>query len=103
MDVQTPKGKFHKAINEFSADRKMHVLKLPNFYACDPVAMAIAIDNSVIIETDRKYCEVELKGELTRGQMVVDWNGFLKKEPNVDIVTKVDLSIVKSFFEEMLK
>ena len=78
-------------------------MKLPNFYACDPVAMAIAIDNSVIIETDRKYCDVELKGELTRGQMVVDWNGFLKKEPNVNIITKVDLSIVKTFFEEMLK
>ena len=103
MDVQTPRGQFHKAINEFSANRKMHTMKLPNFYACDPVAMAIAIDNSVIIETDRKYCDVELKGELTRGQMVVDWNGFLKKEPNVDIVTKVDLSTVKTFFEEMLK
>lgn len=78
-------------------------MKLPNFYVCDPVAMAIAVDNSVLMETDRKYCAVELRGELTRGQMVVDWNGILKKEPNVDIITKVDLSIIKTFYEEMLK
>ena len=78
-------------------------MKLPNFYACDPVAMAIAIDNSVLKKMDRKYCAVELRGELTRGQMVVDWNGVLRKEPNVGIITKVDLSIIKTFYEEMLK
>ena len=103
MAVDTPKGKFHKAINEYSANRKLNVMKLPNFYACDPVALIIGIDSSVLVETDLKYCAVELKGELTRGQMVVDWNGFLKKESNVEIIKKVDLSRVKSYFEHMLQ
>ncbi len=78
-------------------------MKLSQFYACDPVAMAVAIDDDVLLETDPQYCAVELRGQLTRGQMVVDWNRFLKKDPNVDLITKVDVEKVKKLFEDMLK
>jgi len=37
------------------------------------------------------YCTVELNGTYTRGMMVVDRKGHLKKEANVNIVSEVDL------------
>ena len=76
---------------------------MSHYHSCDPAAMAVAIDNTVALETNRKYCTVELSGTLTRGQMVVDWNGRLNKEPNVYIVTRVNLETVKRFYEEMLQ
>ncbi len=103
MEVDTPKGKFYRAINEFSANRKRHVMKLPEFYACDPVAMALALEDSILLEADRKFCDVELWGELTRGQMVIDWTNKMGKEANVDIVTKIDHVRVKELMEDMLK
>ncbi len=75
---------------------------MPHYYSCDPAAMAVAIDNTVVMETKRKYCAVELRGMLTRGQMVVDWNNRLQKEANVDIVTQVNLETIRKFYEEML-
>ena len=78
-------------------------MKLPEFYACDPVAMALALEDSILLEADRKFCDVELWGELTRGQMVIDWTNKMGKEANVDIVTKIDHVRVKELMEDMLK
>ena len=46
---------------------------------------------------------MELQGQLTRGQMVVDWRGKFGKEPNVDIVTKIDIEKVKKLYVKMLE
>ena len=40
------------------------------------------------------YCNVELNGKHTRGQMVVDWQGQLKQTANVRLVTAVDMEKV---------
>lgn len=79
------------------------MLKLPAYISCDPAAMAVALDPSIILEQEEQYCTVELHGELTRGQMVVDWNKLLNKDPNVGIVNKVDLEKLKLLYENMLK
>ena len=56
----------------------------------DPLAMALAIDESLIIKSERKAVTVECQGSLTRGQSIVDWNGILGKSPNVEIVLDID-------------
>lgn len=77
-------------------------MKLPHFYSCDPFAMAMAVNPLCIVNFQKLYCSVELKGELTRGQMVVDWHKALGKEPNVELIVKLDLDTIKGYYEKML-
>ena len=103
METDTKKGRFQKAVGEFSSKRKMNEQKLPCNYLCDPTAMAVAIDNNIIQSVDRKFCDVDMTGGPCRGQMFVDWNGVLGKTPNVDIVMEVDVKRVQKFFEEAVQ
>ncbi len=104
MSVDTARGRFHKAINEQANKRKRVVQKMPLYHSCDPAAMAVALDSSIVLESETKYCDVELCGELTRGQMVVDWNGRLAvKTPNVDIVQNINIDKLQKFYEMMVQ
>ncbi len=103
MEIDTEKGRFQKAISEFSTRRKSTEMKLPCYYSCDPTAMAVAIDNNIIQSVDRKFCDVDMTGGPCRGQMIVDWHGVLGKTPNVDIIMEVDVKRVQQFFEEMVQ
>ncbi|KAL3870547.1 hypothetical protein ACJMK2_038600 [Sinanodonta woodiana] len=60
------------------------------FNVCDAIAVAAAIDNSIITMATRVYATVEVKGQYTSGQMLVDWNGHFKKEHNVTLITSID-------------
>lgn len=55
------------AIEAYHKQTGEHGLSLP-----DPVAMAIAIDPTLAIESSLHYVEVEINSELTRGMTVVD-------------------------------
>jgi purine nucleosidase len=68
----------------------------------DPVAMAVALDPSIAIESSRHQVEVECASELTRGMTVVDrlnvsnddrnrgnWNAPVKA--SVNVVWKIDV------------
>jgi len=68
----------------------------------DQFAMAAALDRSVILESKNVYATVELKGEITRGQMVVDWNGLLNKDTTVTIILKPDKEAVKRMLSNAL-
>jgi inosine-uridine nucleoside N-ribohydrolase len=48
--------------------------------------MAVALDSSVATEVRRFHVDVEVAGELTRGQTVVDRLGVGGGEPNTDVV-----------------
>lgn len=68
------------------------------FVSCDAYAAAVAVDDSVLTEYDRYPVSVEVTGTHTRGMMVVDTVGFLKKGHEVFIMKKVDIKR----FEEMM-
>ena len=72
-------------------------------FSCDPTAMVIAITPSCVKESKRVYCAVEVGGGITRGQMVVDWNGKCGHLPNVELITKVDVNEIKKRYVNMLK
>lgn len=55
----------------------------------DPLAAAAMID-STIIKTKYYHVDVELKGDLTRGETVVDVYGVTKKKPNIHVGVKAD-------------
>ncbi|MFC5742774.1 nucleoside hydrolase [Dyella tabacisoli] len=58
--------------------------------AADALAMAVAIDPSIITRSENRHVAVELDGRLTRGATVVDWAGRLGKPVNARVVLDVD-------------
>jgi large subunit ribosomal protein L31 len=49
--------------------------------AADALAMAVAIDPSIVTRSETRAVAVELDGRLTRGATVVDWAGRLGRPP----------------------
>ncbi|MDO1529070.1 nucleoside hydrolase [Fulvimonas sp. R45] len=58
--------------------------------AADALAMAVAIDPSIVTRSERRHVAVELDGRLTRGATVVDWAGRLGHPANANVVLDVD-------------
>jgi purine nucleosidase len=52
--------------------------------------MAVAIDPSVVVRSERRHVGVELDGRLTRGATVVDWNNRLRLPARANVVLELD-------------
>lgn len=86
----SPSSRFFKSIVEnimLSEKEKGY-----DFIACDPMAVAAAVDPTFITQSRLVHVTVELQGQVTRGQSVVDWNSHLKGPKNVTLVEKVDMA-----------
>lgn len=71
--------------------------------SCDSYAMAAAVDDSFITESDQFPVSVELVGTHTRGMMVVDTLGLLDKTHKVFIIKKVDMEKFRKMMMVALK
>ena len=97
-------GKFiskieHNVINNFY--KKFHdkgILK--DYEMVDQIAVAAAMFEDIVTTKVSVRATVELKGDYSRGMMVVDWNECLSEEPNVDIVTGVDMAKFTEVYEK---
>ncbi len=58
--------------------------------AADALAMAVALDPSIIMRSETRAVAVELDGRLTRGATVVDWSSRLGRTAQANIVLEVD-------------
>ncbi|XP_053563683.1 uncharacterized protein LOC128654051 isoform X2 [Bombina bombina] len=65
------------------------------FVSYDSFAMAAALDESVILEYLECAVTVELKGNFTRGMLILDLNDKLKKEQKVFLMKKCNLEKFK--------
>ncbi len=77
-------------------------LHAPGFYIPDPLAMAAALEPSLVEESSFHYVAVETRGALTRGQTVVDHFGASGRSPNVHIIKAIDIATIYAMFEQML-
>jgi len=59
-------------------------------FAPDGLAMAAAIEPSIITRKEVRHLSVELSGEQSRGLTIVDWFGMSGKTPNAEIIMEVD-------------
>lgn len=58
--------------------------------------MAAAIDPRYVTQKSLHYATVELSGNFTRGQMVVDYGKkIVGKTPNVYLIDRVDIELFK--------
>ncbi len=66
-------------------------------YLADPLAMAIALDESVATQMGEYYCDIVCSGDLedTRGMLIVDVNGIKKKNPNARVIHAADHAAFK--------
>ncbi|XP_047227240.1 inosine-uridine preferring nucleoside hydrolase isoform X2 [Girardinichthys multiradiatus] len=71
--------------------------------SCDSYAMAAAVDDSFVIESDQFPVSVELVGTHTRGMMIVDTLGLLNKTHKAFIIKKVDMAKFKKMMMAALK
>lgn len=49
------------------------------------------------------YCTVELNGQHTRGQMVIDWQDQMKQKANVRLISSVDMEKVLRMLKDSVR
>ncbi|XP_053381444.1 pyrimidine-specific ribonucleoside hydrolase RihA-like isoform X2 [Mercenaria mercenaria] len=77
--------------------------KWGSFIPCDEVLVACCLNHDVIKTCHDVYATVEIKGQYTWGQMVVDWKSVLKKENNVKIVTDIEQSVYENVLMKLVQ
>ncbi len=73
-------------VREFCRD----VTHIDGFDFPDPIAMCVAIDDSIVTKEDDKYVEVILSEGHARGQTMVDWLSVTGKAANTRVVLRAD-------------
>ena len=101
--VPTKKAQFLKECDHKMVTRNRK-LGNPRHFMHDQLAVAAAVRSDVIKETRHVYATVELGGNHTRGQVVLDWSldwsGSANKQPNVYVVKKIDRELYERIFFE---
>lgn len=100
--IDTPAGRFFRDTTITTVDFLRKFRQAPGYLLPDPLAMAITLRPDLIRESATHYVRVELQGRATRGQTVIDYMGLLGRDPNVTIVTGLDVAGVYALFQQML-
>jgi len=58
---------------------------------CDPVMIGIALLPGLTLKYFWKYVDVEVRGEHTKGMLVVDWRRLTHNNPNVYLINQIDV------------
>ncbi|KAL6115345.1 uncharacterized protein ACO6RY_00216 [Pungitius sinensis] len=75
----------------------------PGFNTCDTYALAAAIDDALVTESEEVAVTVELEGKHARGMMVLDYMDLLKKKHKVHVMKSIDLERFKQLLMNALK
>ncbi|WP_282089170.1 nucleoside hydrolase [Aquimarina algiphila] len=88
--INTPLANFAVDIQKVLIEYAQEASKLKGFDLPDPIAMAIALDETVAIETKEAFVSILTNDDDSRGQSVMDYTGASLNKPNATIVQKVD-------------
>ena len=97
-NMDTPLGHFCMDIQHTLQDFSVNELGLSGFSLPDPIAMAVALDRSLIVDAPHLHVAVETESSLCRGQTVVDHVGATTHPANTEVV----LEVSRAGFLEML-
>jgi purine nucleosidase len=100
--IGTPLASFAVDIQATLARFCATTTHLAGFDLPDPIAMAVALDPSVVSTAQHLRVDVETRSELTRGQLVLDRLGLSRQPPNADVVTAVDRAAFRSMLRAAL-
>ncbi|CAL8266551.1 unnamed protein product [Lota lota] len=108
LSQDSEKARFMKRIFAYSmevsvSERLQELVAGTGLVSCDSYAMAAAIDDNIVLESDHYPVSVELTGTHTRGMMVLDTTGMLKKTHKIRVMTKMDLERLMEMMMDSLK
>jgi purine nucleosidase len=97
---QTPTalGNFFDKITDKTAKFMQSIIGREAMYAADAIAMAAAIEPSIITRAQSCHVAIERAGQYTRGQTIVDWQGRNGIAPNTNIILEIN---AERFYELM--
>ena len=101
--MNTPKSDFFTAITAKVRDYLRQTAQRQTLYAADPLAMAVAIEPSIVTSSETHHVRVELNGRHTRGQTIVDWKDRSGAEANANIILEVNKERFFELMEEGLR
>lgn len=101
-NISTVGSQFFIDINRVVMKFNKEVHRLNGTTHPDTLLVAIAADESIMVEYHDYYVDIETKGELTRGYSLVDINNRLEKKPNVRVCEAVDRDKFKKALLEVL-
>jgi purine nucleosidase len=97
-------------LGEFAIDIQRHVrefchsvTQIDGFDFPDPIAMCVAIDESIVTKEETRYVDVILGEGDARGQTMVDWLGVTKKPANTRVVLRADQTRFKDMLRSALR
>ncbi len=103
--MNTPLSEFYLAVNRAAwAFMRSHseAGRVDGISHPDSIMMAMAIDESLILERGHFFVDCEWQGALTRGYSVVDRNGVMDERPNAEVVLKADHDGFKQMLIQLL-
>jgi purine nucleosidase len=89
LEADSPRARFYAAISRRTR-RWAHEHGRPRLLSADALAMAVALEPSLVVHAENRHVAVELGGALTRGATVVDWEERMGRPANARIVLEVD-------------
>jgi purine nucleosidase len=102
ITIKSAAARFFKQTNALMVEFLKSIPLARGFLLPDPLAMAAALNPGVIVQSEKYYVAVELHGQLSRGQTVVDFLSLLGKAPNVQVISRVDMDRVFEMYQRML-
>ncbi|XP_033628241.1 inosine-uridine preferring nucleoside hydrolase-like [Asterias rubens] len=102
LKMDTKRSNFLKDISKKSydimADKELRpqfgCIESDGWNCCDALASAVAIDPSIITDSKSCPCSISLAG-VTRGQLIVDWNGFWGDKSKRTVIMNVNMERYK--------
>lgn len=98
-DLNTPLAHFCVDIQAALLDYAQQESGLAGFDLADPIAMAVALDETVITHSANYFVTVETGDGLSRGQTILDYRERLGRNPNTRVVLQAD----RQLFLQMLQ
>ncbi len=103
MGFDNKRSQFLNKITRKLAVFMQEVYRRDVSYLADPLAMAVLLEEDIVLEAQEKHIQIERMGTLTRGMTVVDWFNHSQNKPNALIIKKVDhdrfIALMRMAFE----
>ena len=99
----SPLGQFAIDIQRHVREFCHSVTQINGFDFPDPIAMCVAIDDSIVTKEETRYVDVILSENDARGQTMVDWLGVTRKPANTRVVLRADQTKFKNMLRAALR
>lgn len=104
LELPAPESRtcrFLRRIVPYGIGATSNVYGIEGFHLEDVLGI-VALSQPQALTSRPAVVDIETRGELTRGMSVVDSRQEARSEPNVDLVTKVDVAAVRKYIDQVL-